>query len=207
MNETTNNVYVQGEILDNPVYNHSVKDEQFYSFNLKVDRLSDECDVLPVIISNKFLSVKNLKAGDKIAIRGQFRSHNKLEDGKSRLILSVFCQEIDEWNDNINSNVVELAGYICKPPIYRKTPLSREICDLLIAVNRNNNKSDYIPCLAWGRNARFAGSLPLGTRIELSGRIQSRKYNKKIETGIEIEKIAYEVSIANLAAVSNADAL
>lgn len=207
MNETTNSVYVQGKILDDPIFNHSVKDEQFYSFNLKVDRLSEECDILPVIISSKFLSVKNLKAGDKIAIRGQFRSHNKLEDGRSKLILSVFCQELDEWNDSLNSNVVELSGYICKEPIYRKTPLNREICDLLIAVNRNNNKSDYIPCLAWGRNARFSGSLPLGTRIELTGRIQSRKYNKRIETGIEITKIAYEVSIANIAAITNVDAL
>lgn len=206
MNET-NNVYVQGEVLNAPEYNHSVKDEQFYSFNLKVDRLSDESDVLPVIMSSKFLSVKSLSAGDRIAIRGQFRSHNMLEDGRSRLILSVFCQELDECNDNINSNVVELSGYICKPPIYRKTPLNREICDLLLAVNRNNNKSDYIPCLAWGRNARFAGSLPLGTRIELTGRIQSRQYNKKIETGIEITKMAYEVSIANLAAISQVDAL
>lgn len=207
MNESTNSLYVQGEILQDPEFNHSVKDEQFYSFDLKVDRLSEECDVLPVIISSKFLTVKSLKAGDKIAIRGQFRSHNKLEDGRSRLILSVFCQELEEWNDNLNSNVVELTGYICKEPIYRKTPLNREICDLLIAVNRNNNKSDYIPCLAWGRNARFAGNLPLGTRIELIGRIQSRKYNKKIETGIEITKIAYEVSIASIAALENEDAL
>ena len=206
MNDMTNSVYVQGELLQNPQYNHSVKDEKFYTFDLKVDRLSDECDVLPVIISSKLLSMKNIYQGDKIAIRGQFRSHNMLEDGRSKLVLSVFCRDLEDWDENLNSNMVELTGYICKPPIYRTTPLNREICDLLLAVNRSNGKSDYIPCLAWGRNARFAGSLGIGTRLNVAGRIQSRKYNKKMDTGVEVTKIAYEVSIANLATTIDEDA-
>ena len=206
MNETTNNVYVQGEVMRMPEYNHSFKDEKFYTFELKVDRLSDECDVLPVIISEKLLAIKDLYAGEKIGIRGQFRSHNRLEDGRSRLMLSVFCRDLEDWDENINSNMVELTGYICKSPIYRTTPLNREICDILLAVNRTNGKSDYIPCLAWGRNARFAGSLEVGTRLNVAGRIQSRKYNKKMETGVDVTKIAYEVSIANLAATIGEDA-
>ena len=205
MNESTNSASIQGVIVDTPVYSHSVKDEKFYTFFIKVDRLSNECDILPVIISSKLLSSRSLVAGEKVAIYGQFRSHNKIEDGKSKLLLTVFCHELGAYDENQNSNIVELSGYICKEPIYRRTPLNREICDLLIAVNRANNKSDYIPCLAWGRNARFTGSLPLGSKIELTGRIQSRKYNKKLESGLDVEKVAYEVSISNVAEIKNVD--
>lgn len=203
-----NRVYLQGEIVDEPIFNHSVKDENFYSFNLKVMRLSGQSDILPITISSKLMQDNNIHTGERLALRGQFRSYNKLIDGKSRLILSIFCREICEWDSSLNPNVIELNGYICKPPIYRTTPFAREICDVLIAVNRNYDKSDYIPCIAWGRNAQFVNKLPVGTRLEIEGRIQSREYNKHIE-GIEIPitKIAYEVSVAKLIACEDETAL
>ena len=137
-----NKVYLQGEIVDEPVFNHAVKDENFYSFNLQVLRLSGQSDILPITISSKLMQDNNIHTGERLALRGQFRSYNKLIDGKSRLILSIFCREICEWDSSLNPNVIELNGYICKPPIYRTTPFSREIFDVLIAVNRNYDKSD-----------------------------------------------------------------
>ena len=199
-NINNNSVFLQGEVLDEPVYSHTVMDEDFYSFNLKVLRLSGNDDVLPITISEYLL--QNVEVGKKIAVHGQFRSFNKLVDGKSRLILSVFCREVGEFEGEADANVIELNGYICKPPIFRNTPLSREICDLLLAVNRNYNKSDYIPCIAWGRNAQFVNSLQVGARIKLSGRIQSRPYVKKLEGSEQtVNKIAYEVSIGTLTVV------
>ncbi len=193
-----NKVYLQGIVASAPEYNHSVMGEDFYSFDLNVARLSGKDDILPVIISSKML-VHPLNIGDNFAMRGQFRSFNKLVDGKSKLILSVFCRERCEWDDETNSNLIELSGYICKAPIYRVTPFNREICDLLLAVNRNYDKSDYIPCIAWGRDAQFVGEMPVGTKVHLLGRIQSREYFKHIE-GEEnpIQRVAYEVSVAKL---------
>ncbi len=198
--DNNNNVYLQGVVDDEPTYNHSCLDEDFYSFNLRVKRLSGNDDVLPITISHKLL--ENIKPGETIALRGQFRSFNKAVDGKSRLILTIFCRELCPCEDDVNTNMIELNGFVCKSPTYRSTPLSREICDLLIAVNRNYNKSDYIPCIAWGRNAQFINSAPVGTKIHLTGRIQSREYYKKIDgTDETITKTAYEVSISNLAIV------
>lgn len=195
----TNRVYLQGVVNNEPVFNHSVKDEEFYSFDLKVARLSGQNDIIPITMSKRQIDFYNVKQGDELAIKGQFRSYNKLENEKRRLILSVFVKEVCDWDEKANSNVVELDGYICKPVIYRTTPFSREICDVLLAVNRNFNKSDYIPCIAWGTNAQYVSKLDVPTRIKITGRIQSREYNKKLE-GIEIPitKIAYEVSISHL---------
>ncbi len=193
-----NVVFLQGVVENNPVFSHAVMDENFYTFNLRVNRLSGNDDILPITISAKLM--ENIKEGNKLALRGQFRSFNKIIDGKSKLILSIFLREICPWDDEANSNTIELNGYICKAPIYRNTPLSREICDLLLAVNRNYNKSDYIPCIAWGRNAQFVNTMQVGTKIKVVGRVQSRTYNKKIEGSDEvINKVAYEVSISNLA--------
>ena len=195
--EKSNSVYLQGTVASEPVLNHKVKDEAFFSFNLSVSRLSAEKDIIPITISARLM--RELKVGDKFALRGQFRSFNKYEDGHSRLILSVFCREICEYDENANANVIDLTGFICKPPIFRNTPLSREICDVLLAVNRNYNKSDYIPCIAWGRNAQFVSKLPVGTQLKITGRIQSREYKKQIEGQPPISKLAYEVSISNVA--------
>jgi len=194
-----NKVYLQGLILDKPEFNHSVMDEKFYSFHLQIPRLSGMYDVIPVTISEKILATIQFKVGEKLAIRGQFRSYNQLDGDKRRLVLSVFVREVCEWDENANANIIEMNGYICKPSIYRTTPFSREICDVLLAVNRNYNKSDYIPCIAWGRNAQFVNSMPVGTEISIVGRIQSREYIKHIEGEEEpITKTAYEVSVSKL---------
>ena len=203
-----NKVYLQGIVDGEPVHDHDVMDEQFYSFTLRVARLSGQDDLIPVTISSKMLDNSNIKKGEKLALRGQFRSHNKLEDGKSRLILSVFCKELCAWDNVANPNVVELSGYICKEPIYRTTPFMREICDVLLAVNRNFDKSDYIPCIAWGKNAQFVRKIPVGSRLQISGRIQSREYSKQTaELTIPIKKIAYEVSVSTVALIENENAL
>ena len=199
-----NRVYLQGVVESTPELNHTVFEENFYTFNLRVPRLSGAVDYLPILISEKLLAVNDVKVGNKLAIKGQFRSHNRQMDGRSKLILSIFCREITEWKDEINPNTIELDGYLCKPPIYRTTPFSREICDMLMAVNRNYDKSDYIPCIAWGRNASFVRGMPVGAEIKLTGRIQSRDYEKKIEGSDEtVTKTAYEVSITNLSFVNN----
>jgi single-stranded DNA-binding protein len=176
-----NKVVLQGEVDSDPVFSHLLNGEEFYQFNLKTKRLSEAEDIIPISISSKLKDAYNIKKGDKIAIKGQFRSYNKMEEGKSKLLLKVFCRNIMNFDVEQNSNSIELNGYICKKPIYRITPFSREICDVLLAVNRNYGKSDYIPCIAWGRNAQLVNSLPVGSKLNLVGRIQSREYTKKIE--------------------------
>ena len=193
-----NKVYIQGEIVSDAVYSHEVKGEGFYEFYVQVLRLSGQADVLPVTISERLIQEGMLERGKTICALAQFRSRNKIENGKSRLILTVFVLELLEEVPDNNPNQILLSGYICKPPLYRKTPYNREITDVLIAVNRAYNKSDYIPCIAWGRNAKFMKNLSIGTSLSLTGRIQSREYQKKIsETEVE-NRIAYEVSISNL---------
>lgn len=194
-----NRVYLQGVVDSEPTFNHAVKDEEFYGFNLKIPRLSGQNDIVPIIMAKRLLDYYNVRFGENLAIKGQFRSHNKIENDKRKLILMVFVKEVCEWDETANPNVVELDGYICKPAIYRVTPFAREICDVLLAVNRSYNKSDYIPCIAWGNNAQIVSRMDVPTRIKIIGRIQSREYSKQIE-GIEIPitKIAYEVSISKL---------
>ena len=195
--DNSNSVFLQGTVETKPVLDHNYKNEDFYIFNLSVNRLSEEKDIIPIMISFRILPQINV--GDKLALRGQFRSFNKFEDGRSKLILSVFCKEICEYESGVNSNVIDLTGYICKTPIFRNTPLSREICDVLLAVNRNYNKSDYIPCIAWGRNAQYVSKLPVGAKLKLKGRIQSREYKKQIDGEKTVNKLAYEVSISDVA--------
>lgn len=192
-----NKVYLQGIVDSLPEFNHSVREEEFFSFNLRVLRLSGQSDIIPVIISKKQLIVHNINKDNKLALRGQFRSHNKLEGDKRKLFLAVFVKEICDWDNDANANTVELDGYICKPSIYRTTPFAREICDLLLAVNRNYNKSDYIPCIAWGANAQYVSGLKVSTPLKIVGRIQSRDYHKSTDEGI-VTRTAYEVSISKL---------
>ncbi len=197
---TSNKVFLQGEIETEPQFNHKAFDEEFYMFNLKVARLSGQYDILPISISSHLTGFADLKKGDKIALTGQFRSHNMLdENNKSRLILSVFCKELCALDDNANPNLIELSGYICKSPIFRVTPFNRQICDLLLAVNRQYGKSDYIPCICWGRNAEFVSSMPVGDKITITGRIQSREYSKTVE-GLKqpVKKVAFEVSVGKV---------
>lgn len=198
--EKNNKVYFMGQIVSDATFSHEVYGEGFYELYVKVMRLSGQADILPVTISERLIRQRDLKIGSDICALGQFRSYNKLENGKSRLMLTVFVREIVEIAPSRNPNSIVLSGYICKPPVYRTTPFNREIADLLVAVNRAYNKSDYIPCIAWGRNARFVQNLKVGDRIALSGRIQSREYQKKLSESETVTMTAYEVSISKLAA-------
>ena len=193
---TNNKVFLSGEVESAPVYSHELYGEGFYEFFLRVTRLSGQADVLPVTVSERIMNGVDLGEGAKIAISGQFRSYNKLENEHSKLMLTVFVRDFLPFDESEqNPNVAELNGYVCKPPVYRTTPFNREICDVLLAVNRGYNKSDYIPCIAWGRNARFVRNIEVGQNIRITGRIQSRKYNKKLEGDLIEERTAYELSV------------
>ena len=203
--EKNNRVYFMGEIVSEAKLSHEVYGEGFYEFFVKVMRLSGQADVLPVTISERLIQGNDFKIGSTICALGQFRSYNKLEGGRSRLMLTVFVREIVESAPSGNPNSIVLSGYICKPPVYRTTPFNREIADLLVAVNRAYNKSDYIPCIAWGRNARFVQNLKVGDRVALSGRIQSREYQKRLSETEAVTMTAYEVSVSKLAAFDESD--
>lgn len=193
-----NQVTISGKIVSEFKFSHELYGEKFYLMDVEVPRLSGSSDKIPVMVSERLVDVEQDFMGVKVKVEGQFRSYNRHEEKKNRLVLSVFAREIelvDEIERSEKSNQIYLDGFICKEPIYRKTPLGREIADILIAVNRPYGKSDYIPCICWGRNARFASGFEVGTRCSVWGRIQSREYNKKIsETEVE-KKTAYEVSI------------
>ena len=203
--EKNNKVYFMGEIVSEAKFSHEVYGEGFYEFFVKVMRLSGRAGLRPVTISERLIQGYDFKIGSSICALGQFRSYNKLEGGRSRLMLTVFVREIVEVAPSGNPNSIVLSGYICKPPVYRTTPFNREIADLLVAVNRAYNKSDYIPCIAWGRNARFVQNLKVGDRIALSGRIQSREYQKRISETEAVTMTAYEVSVSKLAAFDESD--
>ena len=196
-----NRVTVIGSIVSDFTFSHAVFGEGFYLVDLSVSRLSEQADVIPLMVSERLMDVTRDYRGCTIEADGQFRSYNRHEGVKNRLVLSVFVREVqflEEFTDYTKTNQIFLDGYICKEPIYRKTPLGREIADLLVAVNRPYGKSDYIPCIAWGRNARFASGFSVGTRIQIWGRVQSREYTKKLsETECE-KRTAYEVSVSKL---------
>ena len=196
-----NQVTMIGEIVSEFEFSHEVYGEGFYLVDISVSRLSDSVDYIPLMVSERLVDVTQSYIGETISVSGQFRSYNRHEEKKNRLILSVFVRElefVDEIEDDIKSNQIYLDGYICKEPIYRKTPLGREIADLLVAVNRSYGKSDYIPCICWGRNARFAGGLEVGAHLQVSGRVQSREYTKKIGEEEVERRVAYEVSVSKI---------
>ena len=196
-----NNVELVGEIVSDFRFSHEVYGERFYLVDVAVKRTSETIDYLPLLISEYLIDVNKNHIGEIIHVTGQFRSYNRHEELKNRLVLSVFVLEIEfieEETEEMKSNQIILDGYICKNPIYRKTPLGREIADLLVAVNRSYSKSDYIPCICWSRNARHASGLPLGTRLKITGRVQSRDYIKHHLNGEEEERRAYEVSASRI---------
>ena len=196
-----NQVTVMGEIVSGFSYSHEIFGEGFYMMNVRCKRLSESYDIIPIMVSERLMDVKADYTGELICVNGQFRSYNRHEERKNRLVLSVFAREIefvDETPESSKTNQIYLDGYICKEPIYRKTPLGREIADLLLAVNRPYGKSDYIPCICWGRNARFASNFSVGTRCEIWGRIQSREYMKRISDDDAEKRVAYEVSVSKL---------
>ncbi|MPW24697.1 single-stranded DNA-binding protein [Alkalibaculum sp. M08DMB] len=198
----TNKVTLIGDLVSDFEYSHTIFGEVFYKVKIEVPRLSDNIDQLPVIISERLLVDQSFGLGDQVTIKGQLRSYNRKVDERSKLILVIFAKDIvltdEDSPDRSNPNSIFLNGFICKPTIYRETPFGREICDILLAVNRMYNKSDYIPCITWGRNARYAKNLEIGDRINIWGRIQSRNYEKKLVGGDIQEKVAYEVSISKL---------
>ena len=210
-NYSENNYLVLvGEITSEKNFSHEIYGESFYVFNVEVARLSNATDIIPITISERLITNFDLTIGKKILVEGQFRSYNTYENERSRLVLTVFAKEIREYNEEQEreegqekvSNEVVLSGYICKKPIYRQTPFGREISDILLAVNRAYNKSDYIPCIAWGRNARFCQDMQTGTEVKVVGRVQSRQYEKKYEDGTSEIKTAYEVSIGSLEVIN-----
>ena len=199
-----NQVSIIGEVASEFTFSHEVFGEGFYMVDVLVKRLSNSDDCIPLMVSERLIDVHQDYTGEYIMATGQFRSYNQHEEKKNRLLLSVFVREVsfvEEEVDGAKTNSILLDGYICKRPIYRKTPLGREIADLLLAVNRPYGKSDYIPCICWGRNARFASGFEVGEHVQVLGRIQSREYVKKL-TEMETEKrIAYEVSVSKLECV------
>ena len=203
--EKNNRVFIAGEIVSDAVFSHEIYGEGFYEFFVRVMRLSGQADILPVTMSERLIQGGMLCKGKSLCALGQFRSYNKLENGKSRLMLTVFVRELLPELPDKNPNSILLSGYICKPPVYRTTPFNREIADVLVAINRAYNKSDYIPCIAWGRNARFVKNLTVGDRIAISGRIQSREYQKKLSDTESRTMTAYEVSVSKLAAFDSAE--
>ncbi len=200
-NLENNKVTVIGQVVSLFTYSHEVFGEGFYMVDLAVNRLSDQEDIIPLMVSERLIDVKQDYQGRTLEAAGQFRSYNRHEGNKNRLVLSVFVRELrflEEFTDYTKTTQIFLDGYICKEPIYRKTPLGREIADLLIAVNRPYGKSDYIPCIAWGRNARYASAFQVGSRIRIWGRVQSREYTKKLSEAESEKRIAYEVSVSKL---------
>lgn len=196
-----NQVVVMGEIVSDFSFSHEIFGEGFYMVDIRVARLSDSMDIIPVMVSERLIDVTEDYKGYNVVISGQFRSYNRHEERKNKLVLSVFAREIEfveEIGDSVKTNQIFLDGYICKEPVYRKTPLGREIADLLLAVNRPYGKSDYIPCICWGRNARYASGFEVGERCLVWGRIQSREYMKKISEEDLEKRIAYEVSVSKL---------
>ena len=196
-----NQVSIIGKVVSGFTFSHEVFGEGFYMVELSVQRLSDSSDRIPVMISERLIDVAQDYQGEYIQVEGQFRSYNRHEEKKNRLVLSVFAREVsfvEEADDKVRSNQIFLDGFVCKPTVYRKTPLGREIADMLIAVNRPYGKSDYIPCICWGRNARFASGFEVGSRVQIWGRIQSREYMKRLEGELTERRTAYEVSISKL---------
>lgn len=211
-----NKLTLVGKVVSEKRFSHEIYGEKFYLFDIEIPRLSEISDIIPVTISERLIDDEKLKIGVRILIKGQFRSYNSYENEKNKLILTVFAKDVifeaeltEEEKEDIKkqqlSNEVVLIGYICKKPVYRQTPFGREIADILIAVNRAYNKSDYIPAIAWGRTARFCQNMEPGTEVKVIGRVQSRQYEKKYEDGTVENKIAYELSIGSLEVINEKD--
>lgn len=197
----TNYVHIIGKVAEEPDFNHEIYGEKFYIFSVYIKRLSKSFDVLPILISERLIDIKRLKKETPIELEGQYRSFNNLKGTRSRLVLNIFAREARLFTDEIDDayeNLIYFKGFVCKKPNYRTTPFGREITDMLLAVNRAYNKSDYIPCISWGRNARFCEKLLVGQEIQVWGRVQSRGYEKKFPDGNIIKRVAYEVSLTKL---------
>lgn len=200
--EENNKISLVGEVISSPKLSHETHNEKFYTVKVDVKRLSGDIDTLEIIISEKLYDIEKIELGTRYYIEGEIRSYNYYvsETERRKLVINIFAKNLSiaEETDDECLNNFELIGHICKKPIYRKTPFDREISDILLAVNRLYGKSDYLPCIAWGRNAKFASTLEIGDKIKITGRMQSRQYTKKINDNEEEKKIAYEMSIITL---------
>ena len=203
MEEAGNLLHLSGVLYDELVYGHEVFGEHFYYATLSVPRLSGAEDLLPITVSERLMEGLRLEQGVPLAIEGQLRSYNKVVEGAGRLLITAFAQRVLPVDDGQNPNQVQLCGALCKPPSYRTTPFGREIADLMLAVNRAYGKSDYIPCITWGRTARFASRLKVGDKVQVLGRFQSRDYQKQLPDGSVLNKMAYEVSVGRLSLTEN----
>ncbi|MDE6210875.1 MAG: single-stranded DNA-binding protein [Clostridia bacterium] len=202
-----NKLQLVGTVVKEPIYTHEVFGEGFYETVVAVPRLSEQKDYIPITISDRLLVRHEVQVGNKINLVGQFRSYNKIEGEKSKLLLTAFVRDLLPMDETVTPNSIEITGYICKPPIYRTTPFKREICDVLIAVNRAYNKSDYIPCIMWGRNARFVQNMKVSEKLTVVGRIQSRTYVKNLGEDKSEERVAYEVSVSKINPIDRDDSL
>ena len=209
-----NHLVLVGKVTSDKKFSHEIYGEKFYIFDLEVPRLSGNADIIPITISERLMVNGDLPINTKITVEGQFRSYNSYGEGKNKLVLTVFAKNVTLLDDQESevearkdfiSNEVTLIGYICKKPVYRQTPFGREIADILLAVNRAYSKSDYIPCIAWGRTARFCENMEVGTEVKIVGRVQSRQYEKKHEDGTIENKVAYEVSVGSLEVIEKKD--
>ncbi len=199
----SNNVQISGVVTQEPIFSHNLYGEGFYTFSVSVKRLSEKDDILPITISERLLNIETLKENMHISVQGQIRSYNNYVESEKRnkLIITIFAREIVIYDDLelfTDCNNIDLDGYICKTPVYRTTPFGREIADILLAVNRSYNKSDYIPCIAWGRNAKYCEHLEIGSNVKITGRLQSRQYQKKLSETEVTQKVAYEISITKI---------
>ncbi len=209
-----NHIVLVGKVTSEKRFSHEIYGEKFYIFDLSVPRLSGNADIIPITISERLMVNGDLPINAKITVEGQFRSYNSYGEGRNKLVLTVFAKNVTLLEDQESevearkdfiSNEVTLVGYICKKPVYRQTPFGREIADILLAVNRAYSKSDYIPCIAWGRTARFCENMEVGTEVKIVGRVQSRQYEKKHEDGTIENKVAYEVSVGSLEVIEKKD--
>lgn len=202
--QENNKAMVAGRIVSGLSFSNEVYGEKFYQMMLEIERASGNVDIIPLMVSERLLDVQKDYTGCIVEVTGEYRSYNRKDGDRNRLELHLFAQQLwfmDEAGDATVNNQIFMSGYICKPPVHRTTPFGREVADILLAVNRQYGKSDYIPCIAWGRNAGFAAHLEVGTRIDVQGRIQSREYNKQISETEYEKRIAYEISLSRIEVV------
>lgn len=203
-NTEASSVRLSGRVLNEPVFNHKTYGEAFYMIVLGIFRRSGYEDKIRLIVSEKILRGRSPRKSELLEVSGQIRTYNRETEGRSKLEVTVFVREMAYRKEAgfEYENSVSIEGFICKAPIRRTSPLGREICDLMIAVNRMYNKSDYIPCIAWGRNASYCESLNVGDKVYIEGRIQSREYRKYTEDGQQEIRTAYEVSAVKAELIS-----
>lgn len=207
MSDMNNSIYISGRIVTPPEYSHVIYGEAFYRMTMGVKRLSEAVDLIPVTISERLLGNIPVEENMLFSFTGQIRSYNQRTETGSRLIVTAFARDFtpeDESQYIGDCNECELSGYICKPVVYRTTPFSREIADVLIAVNRRYGKSDYLPCIAWGRNARFLEQMNVGDHLHIIGRLQSREYRKLLEDGTTVNRTTYEISCSAVELINHA---